>query len=99
MLEVVEVDVWVGGSVIFHVGWLDEVFRGLHIEDPTRERCMAVNGSFDLRYDLFPRRTRCHPSCYDDAFSLGGMRSLSSPRGRARPRSGLVSGRSPSARL
>ncbi|MED6149960.1 hypothetical protein PIB30_067591 [Stylosanthes scabra] len=44
MLEVVEVVMRVGRSVILHVIWLDEVFGGLDLEDPTRERRMAVNG-------------------------------------------------------
>ncbi|MED6172948.1 hypothetical protein PIB30_054692 [Stylosanthes scabra] len=87
MLEVVEVDVWVGGSVIFHIGWLDEVFGGLDLEGPTRERRMAVNGwgcipasgpfvpPIGLSASVtitFRGKTRCHPSCCDDAFSSKG---------------------------
>ncbi|MED6223720.1 hypothetical protein PIB30_076795, partial [Stylosanthes scabra] len=44
MLETIKVDMGIGGSVVLHISWFNEVLRRLDFQNPTRERSVTVDG-------------------------------------------------------
>ncbi|MED6117914.1 hypothetical protein PIB30_114520, partial [Stylosanthes scabra] len=43
MLEIIKVGMGIGGSVVLHISWFDEVLRRLDFQNPTRERSVTVD--------------------------------------------------------
>ncbi|MED6178460.1 hypothetical protein PIB30_107844, partial [Stylosanthes scabra] len=102
MFKVSEVNMWIGRSVILHIGRLYQVSWRLDSKDPTRKRGMTVDGGciFPVsRFLISAESSPLSPILFRRGISFiraavmtpspgWGMRSRASSRGRTRLRSG-----------